>query len=201
MSCSHDARRARIVEEARTLLRRFGLRKVTMEDIARRVHMAKASLYYYFPSREHLLREIIRTEGEELWNRIHAAIAQEKDARSKLRAYVQARFQALSELSVYYGSLTEDYLRHYEFIEREREAYTQLELRTIEAILNEGVQTGQFVVSNPRLAAFAVIQAMKGLEYPLIVEKGVKLDGFHLSLAEAVDMMLDLLLRGIEARR
>jgi AcrR family transcriptional regulator len=196
---SHDVKRERILDEARDLLRHFGLRKVTMEDIARKARMAKASLYYYFPSREHLFREIIRREGSKLWERLHRAVAEKDDPRDQLRAYAQTRFRALTELSIYYKTLTaEDYLRHYEFIEREREAYTQLELQTIENILREGVRRGIFRVKDTRLAAFAIIQAMKGLEYPLISGQGVSLDGTHLGIEEAIDMMLDLLLKGIE---
>jgi len=193
-------RKGRILEAARELFARFGLRKVTMEDIARQVHMAKASLYYYFPSREHLLREIIQREGAELWSEINQAVSHETDPRAKLRAYVQTRFRAISRLTIYYRSLTEDYLRHYEFIERERETYTRLELQTIEMILREGMERGVFEMEDPRLAAFAITMAMKGLEYPLVVGDGVSVDGRHLDMEQAIDMMLQLLLRGIEKR-
>jgi len=191
-----DRKRA-ILQAARTLFAHFGPRKVTMADIAQRAHLAKATLYYYFKSREDILREIIRNEGAELWRRVNEAVAQEHDPVAKLKAYVHTRFRAIEELSVYYSSLTEDYLRNYEFIETERRTYTELELKTIEAILEEGVRQGKFEIANPRLAAFAITMAMKGLEYPLIVEKGVEVDGRHLGMDEALDMMLDLLLKGI----
>ncbi len=191
-----DRKRA-ILQAARSLFAHFGPRKVTMADIAQKAHLAKATLYYYFKSREDILREIIRNEGAELWQRVNEAVARERDPVAKLKAYVHTRFRAIEELSVYYSSLTEDYLRNYEFIETERRTYTELELKTIEAILREGVQQGVFEIANPRLAAFAVTMAMKGLEYPLIVEKGVEVDGQHLGMEEALDMMLDLLLKGI----
>ena len=197
LSAKRVDRKRSILEAARALFAHFGPRKVTMEDIARKANLAKATLYYYFKSREDILREIIRNEGAELWQRVNEAVARERDPVAKLKAYVHTRFRAIEELTVYYSSLTEEYLRNYEFIETERRVYTELELKTIEGILQEGVRQGVFEVANPRLAAFAITMAMKGLEYPLIVDKGVEVDGRHLGMDEALDMMLDLLLHGI----
>ncbi|HFE52347.1 MAG TPA: TetR/AcrR family transcriptional regulator, partial [Bacteroidetes bacterium] len=140
LSARRVDRKRSILEAARALFAHFGPRKVTMEDIARKANLAKATLYYYFKSREDILREIIRNEGAELWQRVNEAVARERDPVAKLKAYVHTRFRAIEELTVYYSSLTEEYLRNYEFIETERRVYTELELKTIESILQEGVR-------------------------------------------------------------
>ena len=40
-----------VIEAAKVLFQRYGLKKTTMEDIAKFVGKGKSTLYYYFPSK------------------------------------------------------------------------------------------------------------------------------------------------------
>jgi AcrR family transcriptional regulator len=51
--------RAEIVEAARARLLESGLAGFRLEDVAERLGLSKATLYYYFRSREELLRELV----------------------------------------------------------------------------------------------------------------------------------------------
>jgi AcrR family transcriptional regulator len=55
---SGDARRAQIREVAADLFDRSGYRDTSMDKIAEEVGIKKASLYYYFPSKDRLLVEM-----------------------------------------------------------------------------------------------------------------------------------------------
>jgi AcrR family transcriptional regulator len=54
-----------ILDAAQNRFARFGFSKVTMDEIAEDVGMAKASLYYYYPSKEDVFRAVLRREQEQ----------------------------------------------------------------------------------------------------------------------------------------
>ena len=51
-------RRRKIIDCAREVIFTQGIQKVNMEDIARKAELSKATVYFYFDSKEILLREI-----------------------------------------------------------------------------------------------------------------------------------------------
>ena len=59
-----------IIDAARDRFAHFGFSKVTMDEIASDVELGKASLYYYFPTKEELFKAVITLEQDELKNDI-----------------------------------------------------------------------------------------------------------------------------------
>ena len=52
-----DEKKARIIAAAEQMFAHFGIQKTTMEEIAKKVHMGKSTLYYYFKSKEDIFAE------------------------------------------------------------------------------------------------------------------------------------------------
>ena len=74
-------RRARIVDAARHLILRQGLRATTMEAIAREARIAKPTLYGYFPDKEAVFAAIIQA----LVDDIRAAVRRSSERRRRRR--------------------------------------------------------------------------------------------------------------------
>jgi len=55
-----------ILQAAQHRFAAYGLSKVTMDEIAEDVGMAKASLYYCFPTKETIFRSVVQHEQEGL---------------------------------------------------------------------------------------------------------------------------------------
>ncbi len=191
------ARREDILKAARELIARYGFRKTTMEEIAQAARIAKATLYHYFASKHDILRELIRQEGNALRERLQRALAEARTPEEKLVRYARTRFHALRELALYYRTMSEEFYSHLPFVERERKDFDQFELDTLEQLLREGVERGDFDIPNPRLYAFMLLQAMKGLEYPLATGTALHMDDQELELDQALDLLLGILLQGI----
>ena len=68
------------------------------------------------------------------------------------------------------------------------------EIDTMQAILEEGVRQGLFDVSDTRLTAVVLVFALKGLEFPWMVEQNI------IEIERAIDLLLPVLFRGIEKR-
>jgi AcrR family transcriptional regulator len=69
-----DATRERIVLAAVRQCEEVGLRRTTMEDIARRAGLARATLYRHFDSKETLVQAVILTEAERFFAALDAAV-------------------------------------------------------------------------------------------------------------------------------
>ncbi len=191
------SRRAKIINVAKDLLARFGFKKTTMEDIARAAGIAKATVYHYFTSKEDILREIIQREGEILRQKLQEAVQSGQTASEKLRNYGFTRFRYLRKLALYYKTMSEEYYGHIPFIEREREKFDAFELDMLESVLREGMENGEFDIPDPRLYAFMLLQAVKGLEFPLATGKALKLDDREIDLDKALELLLGILINGI----
>ena len=89
----HD-KRQRILEAARKRFRYYGVKKTTMQEIARDAGVAVGTLYLYFKDKDDLL--VAGTEEYVTRHRrqAEAILASEASAADKLRRYVLDRFRA-----------------------------------------------------------------------------------------------------------
>lgn len=183
-----------IIKAAQAVFARFGFKKTTMNDIARAAHKAKSSIYRYFKSKEEIFQTIVEKESQTLKKKIEKAINAQDNPKDKMRTYIMTRMRVLENLANFYSALKDEYLEHYAFIEQIRKKYLEDEIKMIERILRAGVQEGVFLIKDLKLTAFAIIVALKGLEYPLIAESGVS------NTKQSIDSLLGILFRGIEKR-
>ena len=183
-----------ILKVAQNLFAKFGLSKTTIEDIARKARMGKASIYYYFKSKESIYKEVVEKEGQVLQEKIITAVSAEQTPQKKIHTYFLTRMMALKELSNYYNALRDEYLDHYSFIAKARQSYDVFETNLIATILQEGVQSSIFEIENITLTAEAIVGALKGLEYQWTMEVSVE------HIKQNVDTLLKILFKGIEKR-
>ena len=65
-----------ILAAAKRLFAHRGFQETSMSDIAEACELGKATLYYYFPNKEELYREIIRSHTEEYYRLLTESIAE-----------------------------------------------------------------------------------------------------------------------------
>jgi AcrR family transcriptional regulator len=84
-----DQSREEIVAAARRVLLRDGLPATTLDAVAREVGLTKAALYYYFPSKDALLFELVYAGFEAQARALHDGVETAKDGREALRAIIR----------------------------------------------------------------------------------------------------------------
>ncbi len=183
-----------ILNVAQGLFARFGLSKTTIDDIAKKAHMGKASIYYYFANKEAIFKEVVEKEGRTLKEKLLDAVNAQPTPQKKIRSYIITRMTAIKDLSNYYSALREEYLKHFSFIEKARQSYDAFEITMVSTILSEGQKNGLFDIQDITLTAETIVAAMKGLEYQWSME------GSKEEIAEKVDALLKILFKGIEKR-
>lgn len=77
---------ARVVDGALRAIARFGLAKLTVDDVAREAGISRATLYRYFPGRGAALAAVVRSETERLQRGLDEALAETTTLAESLSA-------------------------------------------------------------------------------------------------------------------
>ncbi|TVR69208.1 MAG: TetR/AcrR family transcriptional regulator [Marinilabiliales bacterium] len=194
MTNKKDLKRENIITAAGRVFGKHGFREARMENIAEEADMGKSSLYYYFISKEELFEAVVEREAENLKNEIILATKDIIDPYKRMKKYVIARMNAFNESINLYTAVKTNYLDHLPFIEKVRSKYDKEEMKMVESILKDGVRNNRFKLVNTELATVAIVTAIKGLEYNIVIREG------PYKLEQQVEQLLMFLFYGIVKR-
>ena len=189
-----DEKREEIITAAGKVFGRYGFSDARMEKVAREAGMGKSSLYYYFISKEELFEAVVERELEHLRDEIIRATKDVTDPYKRMKIYVISRMQAFNNAINLYTAVKTNYLDHLPFIEKVRIKYDKEEMKMVESILKDGVRNNRFKLVNTELATVAIVTAIKGLEYNIVIRDGPA------SLEQQVEQLLMFLFYGIVKR-
>lgn len=152
-----------ILAAARKRFAYYGFSKVTMDEIAGDVGLAKPSLYYYYPTKESLYRAVVAQEQEKFVRGMDELVRSGTPAGSKLSEYVGARVRLFREMVNLNAlnvkswselkSISGDLFRNLE----------ERELNAVREILSLGVASGEFTCADPQQMAEMVLHVLQGL--------------------------------------
>lgn len=188
-----DEKKARIISAAKELIAQYGFKKTTMDEIAAKARMGKSSMYYYFKNKEDIFAEIVGIDSNLFRLKLTATIELANTPKDKIMQYIRTRMLHLKELSNYYKTLTNEYLDHYFFIEQVREDFYTFETEILGRLLNEGIEQNHFAPCEVDVVVRMIAIAIKGLEYPLFVQK-------EQDLERDSQQMMEIIFKGIEVR-
>ena len=160
--------RDKFIEVARQLFARKGVENTTMNDIASASDKGRRTIYTYFKSKRDIFNAVIESETDQLLNRLRQIVAQGSSPEEKLMAYIDCRFEAMKEIVSRNGSLRAGFFRDVRKVDRARKIITRKETALLRDILLEGVEKGEFEISNVNHFAVVITQAIHGLDVPYI---------------------------------
>jgi TetR/AcrR family transcriptional regulator len=195
-------KQALILDAARKRFAYYGFSKVTMDEIAGDVGLGKASLYYYFPTKENLFEEVIKQEKNQFLAETQSMIGKDMAPCDMLRQYAQRRIQHFRELAN---------LRALQFQQspETRTTFLQLfkefqkqETGLLEQILNLGKKSGEFSITDTQQSAEVIIQMFYGPRAWLLLKRENKLDDETYKMLErATKEIAEMILNGIRKRK
>lgn len=135
--------RDRILETARERFYKFGFTKVTTDEIASAIGISKKTLYKYFPSKDHLLQEVIQSTLRECDCNLNGILLnQELDFVEKLK-------QIMMQIGMQYAKIDpaciEDLRKNVPQVWKSIDEYRHKKILTdFSELCNEGVKNGVF---------------------------------------------------------
>jgi len=191
-----------IIEAARDRFAHFGYSKVTMEEIASDVELGKASLYYYFPTKEDLFKSVITLEQNELKNDIELILQTKKPASQKLHEYVKLRMKFFQDL-INLGTLSiYSYFDSKSVYEKIFLNFEKVELALIKKIIEEGIHSKEF---NPDLSdetAVVFLHVLQGLRCRILrkTKSNLLAKKVHNNLQREMTTATEIFINGIKCK-
>jgi AcrR family transcriptional regulator len=185
--------RDKILSIANKLFSRFGFHKTSMDEIAKIARKAKGSLYYHFASKEDLFKEVVSTELINLKSQLSIIIDDtDLSASGKMKKYLIKRMEVLNDAANYHETLKADFFEHFHFIDDLRNELDELEKENLKKIINQGVETGEFMpIADMEVLLDVFIMVMKGLEIPFFLQ------GKYTKYAPHFEGLMSILTKGL----
>ncbi len=195
-------KQAVILGAARKRFAYYGYSKVTMDEIAGDVGLGKASLYYYFPTKEDLFQEVLKQEKNQFLADIGSMTKEKIAASEMLRQYAHRRIQ-------HFRSLANLRALQFQQSPEMRESFMQLfkefqqqEIKLLQQILDLGRKSGEFGVSDTRQLAEVIIQMFYGPRAWLLIKREQELDDeTYRTLEQSTKEIAEVILNGIKKRK
>jgi TetR/AcrR family fatty acid metabolism transcriptional regulator len=168
-----DDKRMRILEAARKRFRYYGVRKTTMQEIARDAGVAVGTLYLYFRDKDDLL--VAGTEEYVTRHRrqAEAIIASDASAADKLRRYVLDRFRSSKGTRIGSKPHVIELWREVLRVRPERRLEEgQMMIDSFARILRQGVESGELSTDDPERDARVFLLSLAFL-FPSALDEGV----------------------------
>ena len=171
-------RKEAIIKGALKVFNNSGIDKTTMDEIAKESGFGKATLYYYFSSKEEVFIEIMNYGWIDLWRGIENDIISDLNPREKFISIVKAIAKIVTADKILYGFLftAPNYIQ-----EPDNESWKKYQNRlysVLQSIIEEGVQKKEFLDINSGL----LMKAIGGLFHQLLINNDDELKDEDLEL-------------------
>jgi AcrR family transcriptional regulator len=184
-----------IFKAALSLFQKYGLKKTTMEDIAKAAGKGKSTLYYYFKSKEEIFEELMAQEMDAVLSKAREAAKYAVSASDKILAYMGTSFKETKKRAMVYNIIIGEIRENDQIVKSFRARYDKMEINTIKDIISFGVKTGEFIFYNDNdidLLSYSLIVGQRGLQTDMFVEEGL------LNTLDRLHLVVNVLIKGLK---
>ncbi|MBC7660063.1 MAG: TetR/AcrR family transcriptional regulator [Chitinophagaceae bacterium] len=185
----------RILEAAKTLFGRYGMKKTSIEEIAQAAGLGKGTVYLYFKSKDEIFSVLASQFATEFETALDHALKDPRTPTDRLRAFIETRIGFFDRCFREYGATAESILEaeSSSVVDGLRKQYGGRHVSIIADLLEEGKRSGEFSFENSRLTSLAIYHVLESLARPWNIEI-VQLSGED-KVKACTQLLLDGLLK------
>jgi len=187
----YNEKRRKILRNASRLFAAKGYEKASLEEIASKLKLTKASLYHYVKSKEDLLFQIQMQGIEEAYSSLKEVLESDLDPVKKIREAVKGHLRIITNGSMFGELGLQELVLSAKMkikIATERERFE----KAFQTIIQEGIEAGAFREQNLRIAVSVILGALHWV--PMWYSgKG------SLTIDEIAEETIEVILRGLKA--
>jgi AcrR family transcriptional regulator len=184
----------RILEVTEDVLRRYGLAKATVVDVARALDVSHGSVYRHFPSKASLREAVAKRWLDRASAPLEKIAQADAPAPAKLERWLRALFTAKQKRFSEDPEMFATYLTLAREACKVVKAHKEGLIDQVTSILTDGIKQGAFEIADVRASARAVFDATIRFHHPAHSDEWNDPE-----LSARIDALLALLLRGLEA--
>jgi AcrR family transcriptional regulator len=186
----------RILEVTEDVLRRFGLAKATVVDVARALDVSHGSVYRHFPSKASLREAVAKRWLDRTNAPLQKIVESPGSAPARLERWLRTMIAIKHKKLLDDPEMFETYLTLAQEACKVVRAHKDGLVDQIAQIVSDGVKQGAFQVTDVKDAARALFDATGRFHHPAHAEEWK-----DPQVAGRIDAVLVLLLKGLEAPR
>jgi hypothetical protein len=182
-----------ILKEAQKLFEQFGVKKTTMEDIAKAMGKGKSTLYYYC-SKEEIFDAVILKEMGEVFNCVKLAVEKAGSAEEKLKAFTLTKIKAVQKRVNLYKIVKGEMQETMRCMKHLHTEYDTQEITLVKDILKFGVSNGEFskmISKELDLLPSVMVSSLRGLERDMFI------DARYAKLEQRMESIVGIMIRGL----
>ncbi len=187
--------REEILKVAQKLFQQYGLKKTTMEDIAKAMGKGKSTLYYYYCSKEEIFDAVIMKEMDEVFFQVMQAVNHADTAEEKLKMFAVTKIKALQKKSNLYKIVRGELQENMRCMKHMYHTYDQQETKLMKSILSFGLTNGEFDRSISKeldLLPSVMVSSLRGIERDMFI--GNK----YTKMEARIGSIVSILIRGLK---
>tara|TARA_Y100001970_G_scaffold52986_1_gene67037 strand:+ start:12589 stop:13167 length:579 start_codon:yes stop_codon:yes gene_type:complete len=161
-----DIRKQSILDGALKVFKTHGIEKTTMDEIAIESDFGKATLYYYFASKDEVFIAIMENGWKKLWEGIEGQIVEELGPRKKFMGIIRTMASIVQNNKILYGFLFTAPNHIQDESKQIWKTYQERLYAILKSIIEEGIKKKEFIDLNPGM----LMKAIGGLFHGLLIE-------------------------------
>jgi AcrR family transcriptional regulator len=189
-------RKEMILRAATDCFAKYGYGKTTLDNVGALVGLNKASLYYYYKSKESLFCDVIFRETEIFLDELHSKISQASTTEEKILKYLDERINYYKKV-VNLHNLALDTVRKVEpvFFDVYDKVLVK-EAEYLEGLIESGIREKEFKQADAKVIAQSIIEVSAGVRYRQVHISSVKMAGEadFLSIMKKIRVVVELIL-------
>lgn len=167
-----ETRRRQILDAAQKVFAERGIDKARMDDIVEESGLSKGALYWYFKSKDTLIRALLDRVFISEMREAEALVDVEGSASERLRKFIEyaveeyKRFEKLMPLAYEFVALA----ARSKMVRKTVVGYFERYTRILAEIIQQGIDRGEFKPCHPELVAKSLIAMYEGLAMLWFIE-------------------------------
>jgi AcrR family transcriptional regulator len=188
------ARREEILRAAQHAFLKYGMEKITLDDIAQECGIKKTALYYYFKSKEEILAEMLLLKINEFESEVTQAVENAGNVREKLRTYMKMKINLMQENMPFIKLFEKEGLsiKAKKFMYEHKSRIMESDFCLVKDMIEQGIRNKKvsFELND------SLVLMILGVTYGAFV--GRFLENANWNIDEMIDTTIEVIFKGIE---
>lgn len=161
----------KILFEAQKRFGLYGFEKTSMREIATDIGISKATLYYYFPDKEHLFKAVVEMEQESFFQILEKTLKTTDDPSIMMKMFVKIRLDYFKTFFNLARIRFEEFKNMKPLMGDTYQRFNAREEEQIKAIMSQGVMAKIYYIEDIPSMASLFLETLKGLRHTVMHDK------------------------------